>query len=143
MNTDMKSTHWGFWLIGGLGLVWNLLGSLNFMMQMKADSLLSMPEPFRTLVANRPDWATAAFALGVFGGAIGCVLLLLKQKAAIYVLFASLVGIAVHLMPYLSGVNLPSPFGFGNVMLVFVAPLAVAVFLVWYARYVRSTSLIG
>jgi hypothetical protein len=123
-----------FWIIGGLGLLWNLAGSLNFMMQMKADSLASMPEPFHTIVSNRPSWATAAFGLGVIGGAIGCVLLLLRRKEAIYVLMASLAGVIVHLLPYVSGANLPAEFGIGNAILVFIAPLVVSAFLLWYAR---------
>lgn len=129
-----KPTHWSFWVIGGLGLLWNLLGSLNFIMQMKADSLASMPEPFHTIVANRPGWATVAFALGVFGGAIGCILLMLKRKEAIYLFMASLAGIIIHLLPYVSGTNLPAQFGLGDAVLVFVAPLVVALFLLWYAQ---------
>lgn len=130
----MQKTGMKFWLIGGLGLLWNLMGSLNFMMQMKADSLASMPEPFHTIVANRPGWATAAFGLGVIGGAIGCILLLLKRKEAVYVFTASLAGIAVHLLPYISGANLPTGFAIGDALLVFIAPLFVAVCLLWYAR---------
>ncbi len=130
----MQKTGISFWIIGGLGLIWNLAGSLNFMMQMKADNLASMPEPFHTIVANRPGWATAAFGLGVIGGAIGCILLLLKRKEAIYVFIASLAGLAVHLLPYISGANLPANFGIGNAVLVFVAPLLVAIILLWYSR---------
>lgn len=130
----MQKTGISFWIIGGLGLIWNLAGSLNFMMQMKADNLASMPEPFHTIVANRPGWATAAFGLGVIGGAIGCILLLLKRKEAIYVFMASLAGLAVHLLPYISGANLPANFGIGNAVLVFVAPLLVAIILLWHSR---------
>ncbi len=132
MNT--KPTHWSFWAIGGLGLLWNLMGSLNFMMQMRADSLASMPEPFHTIVANRPAWATAAFALGMIGGAIGCILLLLKRKESIYLFMASLAGIIVHFLPYISGANLPAGFGFADAILVFASPLVVAIFLLWYTR---------
>ena len=130
----MQKSKLSFWIIGGLGLIWNLAGSLNFMMQMKADNLASMPEPFHTIVANRPGWATAAFGIGVIGGAIGCILLLLKRKEAIYVFMASLAGLAVHLLPYISGANLPANFGIGNAVLVFVAPLLVAIILLWYSR---------
>ena len=130
----MQKSKLSFWIIGGLGLIWNLAGSLNFMMQMKADNLASMPEPFHTIVANRPGWATAAFGLGVIGGDIGCILLLLKRKEAIYVFMASLAGLAVHLLPYISGANLPANFGIGNAVLVFVAPLLVAIILLWYSR---------
>lgn len=130
----MQKSKLSFWIIGGLGLIWNLAGSLNFMMQMKADNLASMPEPFHTIIANRPGWATAAFGIGVIGGAIGCILLLLKRKEAIYVFMASLAGLAVHLLPYISGANLPANFGIGNAVLVFVAPLLVAIILLWYSR---------
>jgi hypothetical protein len=126
-----------FWIITGLGLLWNLMGSLNFMMQMKADSLASMPEPLHTIAANRPSWATAAFAIGVIGGAIGCILLLLKRKQAIYLFMASLAGIIVHLVPYVSGSNLPAQFGVGDAVLVFVSPLVAAAFLLWYSRYAQ------
>jgi hypothetical protein len=130
----MQKSGISFWLISGLGLLWNLAGSMNFMMQMKANSMASMPEPFHTIVANRPGWATAAFGLGVVGGAFGCILLLLKRTEAIYVLAASLAGIVLHLLPYLSGANLPADFGIGNAVLVFVSPLITAAFLLWYAR---------
>jgi hypothetical protein len=130
----MQKSGVSFWITGALGLLWNLAGSLNFAMQMKADSLASMPEPFHTIVANRPSWATSAFGLGVIGGAIGCILLLLRRKEAIYVLMASLAGIIVHLLPYVSGANLPAEFGISDAFLVFIAPLVVAAFLLWYAR---------
>jgi hypothetical protein len=130
----MQKSGMNFWIISGLGLLWNLAGSLNFMMQLKADGLASMAEPFHTIVTNRPGWATAAFGLGVLGGAIGCILLLLKRKEAIYVFMASLAGIVLHLLPYLSGANLPTEFGIGNAVLVFISPLIIAAFLLWYAR---------
>jgi hypothetical protein len=129
----MQKSKISIWIIGGLGLLWNAMGSLNFMMQMQADSLATMPEPFHTIVANRPSWATAAFGLGVIAGTIGCILLLLKRKEAVYVFAASLLGLAVHLLPYISGANLPADFGMSNAVLVFVAPLVVAVFLLLYA----------
>ena len=39
----------------------------------------AMPEAYRAIVENRPAWATAAFAIAVFGGAFGCLLLLLRK----------------------------------------------------------------
>ena len=131
---NSKPTTWAFWVVGGLGLLWNLMGSINFMMQIQTNELATMPEPFHTIVANRPTWATVAFALGVFAGTLGCVLLLLKRQEAFYVLLASLAGIVVHLLPYISGANLPAGFGIGNTLLVFVAPLLVGIFLLWFAR---------
>jgi hypothetical protein len=134
---DAKKPAANFWVISVLALLWNLAGSLNFMMQMRADSLASMPEPFHTIVANRPGWATAAFAVGVIAGAIGCVLLLLKRSASIYLFAASLLGLAIHLIPYLSPANLPAQLGISNAILIFVAPLIVAIFQILYARHAQ------
>ena len=131
---EKQKTAISFWIVSILGLLWNLMGSMNFLMQMKADSLTSMPEPFHTIVANRPSWATAAFGLGVFGGVIGCILLLLKRREAIYVFMVSLAGIVMHLLPYISGANLPAEFSFSDALLVFVSPLVVAIFLLWFVR---------
>jgi hypothetical protein len=139
MNTKSRiPTHWSFWVIGVVTLLWNVMGSLNLVMQMKAENVASMPEPFHTIVVNRPSWATVAFALAVAAGTFGSLLLLLKRQESIYLFIASLAGTAVHLLPYLSPSNLPAQFGIGNATLVFIMPMLVAVFLVWYANYAQS-----
>jgi hypothetical protein len=38
-----------------------------------------MPETHRAIIDTRPAWATGEFAVAVFGGALGCLLLLLKK----------------------------------------------------------------
>jgi uncharacterized membrane protein len=130
--------NWSFWLIGALGLIWNLMGTMNFAMQMKADALATMPEPFHTIIANRPAWATGAFAVGVISGVFGCIMLLLRNRIAKSIFVVSLLGLAIHLIPYLSPQNLPENFGTDNIMLVFVAPMAVGLFLLWYARFANK-----
>ncbi len=30
--------HWSFWLIGAVGLIWNVMGVMNFFAQMSADA---------------------------------------------------------------------------------------------------------
>jgi hypothetical protein len=138
MNTQSSiSTPWSFWVISIITLLWNVMGSVNFAMQMQTENLAAMPEPFHTIVANRPSWATAAFGLAVLAGALGCLLLLLKRRVSIYLFVATLVGTIVHLIPYLSPSNLPNQFGMGDATLVFVLPLLVALFLVWYANYAK------
>lgn len=62
---------WSFWTISALSLIWHLLGSMNFFSQMNADTLAGMPESLRAIIESRPPWATGAFGLAVFGGAIG------------------------------------------------------------------------
>jgi hypothetical protein len=42
-----------------------------------------------------PAWMTAAFAIGVFGGTLGCILMLLRKRLAVLVLLVSLLAYIV------------------------------------------------
>jgi hypothetical protein len=89
MNEETNGgVHWSFWIISAGALIWNGMGVMNFIMQMSPETLAGYPEPARVLVAGRPTWATGGFAIAVFGGALGCVLLLLRNAAAFHVFVA-------------------------------------------------------
>ena len=129
MNDEaVGGVHWSFWVIGAVALVWNALGSMNYIMQMNPDTLADYPEAARTLVEGRPSWATGAFAIAVFGGALGCLLLLLRKSAAYYVFIASLIGVIVTNIHTL-GVTGSTEIWVGSLM-----SLVVAAFLIWYSK---------
>ena len=90
--------HWSFRIISLVALIFNAMGDINYYVQMNADSLDSFPEHYRPIIEGRPAWATAAFAAAVFGGSIGCILLLLRKSAAFYVFIVSLLGVIVSMM---------------------------------------------
>jgi hypothetical protein len=127
------SVHWSFWLIGVVGLVWNVMGILNYFMQTNADPVVAMNEVQRAIIEGRPAWATGAFAIAVFGGALGCLLLLLRKSAAIYFLVASLLGVIVQWLPHLGLIGSTTNDTFQIVMYI-LSPLVVAIFLIWYAK---------
>ncbi len=122
--------HWSFWAIAGITLLYNLAGVGNYVMQMDADNVAAMPEAYRVIVERRPPWATGAFAVAVFGGALGCLLLLLKRSAAFYVFGVSLLGTVVTMIHTL-GVA-PMEFVIGNLV-----QLIVTLFLIWYAKHAQ------
>ena len=82
-----------FWLVAAAGLLWNLMGCLNYVMQTNPETVASMPQIYQDIINLRPAWATAAFAIAVFGGAVGCILLLLRRRVAVQILVLSLLGI--------------------------------------------------
>lgn len=84
-----------FWAIAVVGLLWNLIGCWNYIVQSDPEAVARMPEIYRLIVENRPGWATAGFAVSVFGGAVGAILLLLRRKVAVGVFALSLLGSAV------------------------------------------------
>jgi hypothetical protein len=122
--------HWSFWLISVVALIFNVMGVINYFAQMNADSLASFPEVYRPIIEGRPAWATAAFAISVFGGSIGCILLLLRKSAAFYVFIASLLGVIVTMMHIFGVVGLRS----FEVWIGVLMQLVVTAFLIWYSK---------
>ncbi len=133
MNDETVSgVHWSFWAIGAIALIWNVMGVINFFVQMNPDVLAAYRESERAIVESRPAWATGAFVLAVFGGALGCLLLLLRKPAAYYLFIASLLGV-IMTMPHTLGVG--SDFGLGEILGIILMPLVVAAFLIWYSKW--------
>jgi len=97
-----------------------------------------MPEAQRAIVEGRPAWATGAFALAVIGGSLGSFLLLLRKSAAYYLFIASLLGMIVHMIPYLGMAGSTIDFGPFEIAMYILMPLVVAVFLIWYSRHAKS-----
>lgn len=134
-DENVVGVHWSFWAIGTVGLIWNVLGAINFVVQMNADSLAAYREVEQALIVGRPAWATVAFAVAVFGGALGCLLLLLKKSAAFYLFVVSLLGVIVTITHTL-GVDVD--FGPGEIVGIILMPLLVAAFLIWYSKYAEG-----
>ena len=139
MNDEtVGGVHWSFWAIGAVALMWNVTGVINFFMQMNADGLAAMPESQRAIVEGRPVWATGAFAIAVFGGVLGCLLLLLRKSAAYYLFIASLLGVIVQMIPYLGMTGSTISFGPFEIFITILMPQMVAAFLIWYSKQAKS-----
>ena len=81
-----------FWVVAIVSLLWNLLGCWNYIIQQDPLVVANMSEVYQFIIENRPTWATAAFAVSVFGGAVGSILLLLRRKTATGLFTLSLLG---------------------------------------------------
>ena len=121
---------WSFWIISVVTLIFYVMGVINYFVQMNPDMLASFPESYRPIIEGRPAWATAAFAIAVFGGSLGCLLLLFRKSAAFYVLLVSLLGVIVSMM-HIFGVAGFSSF---EVWMGVLMQGMVTVFLIWYSK---------
>ncbi len=140
---NIGAINWSFWVIGAVALIWNIMGVINFFVQMNSNMLASFPESHRVIIEGRPLWATGAFAIAVIGGALGCLLLLLKKSLAMYLFMASLLGVIVTMIHALGVPGSTIDSGPGEFVLTIVMPLAVAIFLIWYSKWTESKNWIG
>lgn len=132
MNAGAKPAVW-FWVVSVLALLWNMFGVMAFVgqMAMTPDMLAQLPEAQRVAIETRPMWATIAFALAVFGGAIGSALLLIRSRLAKVLLLASLLAVIVQMSQTFLAIDLDS-FGPGDVVMAAMI-LVVAALLPWLA----------
>jgi hypothetical protein len=136
MNDErVSAVHWSFWAVSAVALVWNLMGVINFFMQMNPDMIASYRDSERAIIEGRPVWATGSFVIAVFGGAFGSILLLLRKSAAYYMFIASLAGVVVTMIHTL-GIGID--FGPGEILGILLMPIVVAAFLIWYSKQVQN-----
>ena len=139
MNENTKNPTTSFWVISGIALFWNVLGVLAYLAQafMSEETLQSLPEPEQAIYQDVPAWATAAFALAVWGGALGCLLLLLRKRWAKIVLIISLLGIVVQMIYNVFLSKSLEVYGPGGLIMP-VLVVFIGAFLVWYSRKVDT-----
>ena len=136
--SNNKAPKW-FMIVAGVLLVWNLLGVMAYIMQvtMSPDALAALPEAQRELYENTPAWATAAFAVAVNGGALGCLLLLLKRSLAGFFLQLSLAGVLVQMFHSFFMSKSFEVFGPGG-MVMPVMVIVIAIYLVILAAKAKT-----
>lgn len=94
MNASVKTPVW-FLVAALLAAAWNGLGVVAFIAEtmQTPEQLAQLPEAQQALYTSKPIWATAAFALAVFGGLLGSLSLLIKKKIATPLFALSLLGL--------------------------------------------------
>lgn len=98
--TSTNKPKAAFWIITVIALIWNLMGAFAYIQQKyKTDTFESQyTQEQLEMVYNMPAWATAAFAIAVFGGVLASIALLLRKKIANHLYLISLIGIIVQMI---------------------------------------------
>lgn len=98
IGTASVRTPAHLWLVGVLALLWNGFGCLDYSMTVTRDptwmAQLS-PDVINWLDAA-PAWAVGSWALGVWGGLLGALLLLIRSRWSVAAFMLSLLGLAVN-----------------------------------------------
>jgi hypothetical protein len=129
-----------FWALAGLGVAWNIFGIVQFLgaLDPSAESLAArgMTPEQAAVYMSIPAWMNASFAIGVFGGFIGSVLLVMGKRQAVTVLLASLAGyVALYIGDITHGVF--EALGTEQVVILSTV-VAIAAGLVWMASHGRK-----
>ena len=113
-------------IVAVLGLIWNCFGIYNYLLT------VGVIHGAPSAAGGMPAWVTGAFAVAVFGGALGCLgLLLLKRWSKLLLALSLLAVLAVDLWTFalsgMSGMMSSAEMGLTGVVVL------VAIFLVWVA----------
>lgn len=139
MNTASSrvSAPMSFWIVAGLGLLWNCFGAYLYMLARfdPATALAGVDPTMRDYVANQPIWANIGYGLGIWGSFFGSVAMLLRSRHAVLLFMVSLIGAAVsHLGQALAGV-IPIPLA--------ATIMVVIAFLWWFSRRAQAQGVIN
>ncbi len=96
-ETDIEPTPWHLWAIGVVALLWNAMGALDYVMtQTRNDDYMSGFTPQQLdFFYGLPAWVVAFWAIAVWGGVLGAMLLLIRRSHAVWVFLASLIAFLI------------------------------------------------
>ena len=130
--TEYSKPGTKFWAVGAFGLIWSVMGCYNYIMQTNPEVLAQFPEAYQMVIKGRPGWVSLFFVIAVFGGALGCALMLMRRAVARPVLLLSLVGVVVTFGQAILEIR-TAP-GAGSIVMGTGMSLVVSSYLVWFTH---------
>ncbi len=144
MSEDVKKSLGAmFWILGIFFLLWNAFGCAMYVMdQMMSDAavLESYGEQGQTMLDARhayPIWATAAYAIAVWGGLLAAILLLLRKALAAPLFILSLVAAIICFIPIFTNATVKASGG-DTYWLMPVIVVVLGLAQVWWSRKKRA-----
>ncbi|PNQ73050.1 hypothetical protein C1T31_08635 [Hanstruepera neustonica] len=128
-DSTNKPPVW-FWIVSVVALIWNGMGVMAYLARAFAtdEMIAAMPEEQQAeFLVDYPAWYTAAFAIAVFAGALGCLALLLRKKWAYGLLVLSAIGAIVQHVYLFMNVDMPS-------VIMPIIIIIVCLFLIWLSK---------
>ena len=129
----------GFWVIGILLLLWNLMGDAAYLSQVTTDlDALARTDPATARAfAEMPKWAWGVYAVAVWSGTAAAIALLLRRKVAIWLFALSLAAIVVQFGRTFLMTDLIAEQGWGTIIFPIVI-FVLGLFPIWWSRLSAS-----
>lgn len=98
VTTDAITPPRWYWIASGVAVLWTLFGVMALLTDPAVNeaALADMSEAQRQLVAARPGWLYAVYAVATLGGLAGAIALLLRRTWAVPLLTLSLIAVVVQ-----------------------------------------------
>lgn len=123
------------WIVGIVSLLWNAFGCLDYTMTNLRNPawLANMTADQLAYQNSLPAWLTAFWAIGVWGGLAGSVLLLMRSRYCVWAFALSFVGAVVGLGYQMFLTEMPASMKNGGMAIIPWFIILFAAFLFWYA----------
>jgi hypothetical protein len=123
------------WIVGIVSLLWNAFGCYDYLMtNLKNQAYLSQFTPDQLAYYDSlPSWLTAFWAIGVWGGLAGSILLLMRSRYAVWAFALSFVGAVVGLGYQMFLTEMPASMKSGAMALMPWVIIIIAAVLLWYS----------
>ncbi|MEP4053288.1 MAG: hypothetical protein ABJN22_13680 [Litorimonas sp.] len=102
MNEDNLKPNVLFWILGVIFLLWNLMGCGIYLMDTMMSDAAYLDAYGAEMAAARefyPTWATAFYAIAVWGGLVAAVLFLMRRGLSVTLFAVSLVAAVICFIP--------------------------------------------
>jgi hypothetical protein len=145
-TADTKAkAPWHLWVVGVVGVLWNAYGCYDYVMTKTGGDAYLRSFGFNdeqiAYYTTMPAWMTGIWAIGVWGGLAGAVLLLLRMKWALHVFVASLAAYLMSLVYTYALSNGAAVMPDGGWIMNLVV-LAGCLFFVWYAWFAAKRGIL-
>lgn len=144
MDNLQVKTPWWFWVVGILFLLLGLVACWGYWTEMTlpdAQYLEAYGAEMAGLRGETPWWSISGYAIGVWGGLAGSILLLLRKKLCLPFFYASFIGAIIGWSWNVIDVRFRDAMGgAGWGFLIFV--LLECIFIIWFARRMVSKGIV-
>ncbi len=136
--------QWWFWTIAAIYLIWGLIGGGMYLAEhMMSDAAYGDAFGVDMLGVRHfmPLWATSGYAVGVWGGLFGVILLLLRKPLCLPFFYASFIGAIIGFIPMIFDDRFKAVMSLGDYG--FMAFIWIeCIFIIWFARFMMSRGIL-
>lgn len=134
-TTAQGRTPVHLWIVGVLALIWSAMGCVDYLLTVTSNQtyLAKMPADQIAYMNALPKWLTAMWAIGVWGGLAGSILLLMRSRYAVWAYALSLAGAVVGLGYQMFMTEQPASMKSGAMAIMPWVIIVICAFLLWYS----------